>query len=74
LDCKKGRFRTIQNRPKDATGVCGHTPASEIARLKDLKIVLGMPVECFIQTSPCTVVSFLVEPLHDQISRAFREK
>jgi HlyD family secretion protein len=33
-----------------------------------------MPVECFIQTSPCTVVSFLVEPLHDQISRAFREK
>ena len=21
----KGRFRTIQNRPKDAAGVCGHT-------------------------------------------------
>jgi HlyD family secretion protein len=49
-------------------------PASEIERLKGLKIVPGMPVECFIQTSPRTVMSFLVKPLHDQISRAFREK
>lgn len=49
-------------------------PASEIARLKGLRIVPGMPVECFIQTSPRTVMSFLVKPLHDQISRAFREK
>jgi HlyD family secretion protein len=49
-------------------------PASEIARLKGLRIVPGMPVESFIQTSPRTVMSFLVKPLHDQISRAFREK
>jgi HlyD family secretion protein len=49
-------------------------PASEIERLKGLKIVPGMPVESFIQTSPRTVISFLVKPLHDQISRAFREK
>ena len=49
-------------------------PASEIARLKGLKIVPGMPVESFIQTSPRTVMSFLVKPLRDQISRAFREK
>jgi HlyD family secretion protein len=49
-------------------------PASEIARLKGLKIVPGMPVECFIQTSPRTVMSYLVKPLHDQISHAFREK
>jgi len=49
-------------------------PASEIARLKGLKIVPGMPVESFIQTSPRTVVSYLIRPFHDQISRAFREK
>jgi membrane fusion protein, type I secretion system len=49
-------------------------PASEIERLKGLKIVPGMPVESFIQTSPRTVISYLVKPLHDQISRAFREK
>ena len=49
-------------------------PASEIERLKGLKIVPGMPVEAFIQTSPRTVMSYLIRPLHDQISRAFREK
>jgi HlyD family secretion protein len=49
-------------------------PASEIARLGKLKIVPGMPVEAFIQTSPRTVMSYLVRPFHDQISRAFREK
>jgi membrane fusion protein, type I secretion system len=47
-------------------------PASEIERLKGLKILPGMPVESFIQTSPRTVI--LVKPLHDQINRAFREK
>ena len=49
-------------------------PASEIERLKGLKIVPGMPVEAFIQTSPRTVMSFLIKPLHDQISHAFRER
>jgi HlyD family secretion protein len=49
-------------------------PASEIARLEGQKIVPGMPVESFIQTSPRTVMSYLIRPLHDQISRAFREK
>ncbi|MFL6822530.1 MAG: HlyD family type I secretion periplasmic adaptor subunit [Xanthobacteraceae bacterium] len=49
-------------------------PAREIERLKGLKIVPGMPVESFIQTSPRTVITFLTKPLHDQISRAFREK
>jgi HlyD family secretion protein len=49
-------------------------PAREIERLKGLKILPGMPVESFIQTSPRTVISYLVKPLHDQISRAFREK
>ena len=41
-------------------------PASEIARLKGLTIVPGMPVDAFIQTSPRTVMSYLIKPLHDQ--------
>jgi HlyD family secretion protein len=46
----------------------------ELSRLEGLRLVPGMPVESFIQTSPRTVISYLVRPLHDQITRAFREK
>jgi HlyD family secretion protein len=49
-------------------------PASEVARLEGLKLVPGMPVEAFIQTSPRTVLSYIVRPLNDQLGRAFREK
>jgi HlyD family secretion protein len=46
----------------------------EIARLEGLKLVAGMPVEAFVQTTVRTVVSFFVRPLQDQIARSFREK
>jgi HlyD family secretion protein len=49
-------------------------PAEEIARLGEVKLVPGMPVEAFIKTGDRTMVSYLVKPLHDQITRAFREK
>jgi HlyD family secretion protein len=49
-------------------------PQVEIERLGDLRIVPGMPVEAFIQTSARTVMSYLVKPLHDQFNRAFRER
>jgi HlyD family secretion protein len=45
----------------------------ELARLKGLKIVPGMPVEAFIQTGNRTVLSYLLKPLSDQVMRAFRE-
>ncbi|MFL4981870.1 MAG: HlyD family type I secretion periplasmic adaptor subunit [Xanthobacteraceae bacterium] len=48
--------------------------ADEIARLNDLKLIAGMPVEAFIQTGDRTVMSYLVKPLHDQIVKAFRER
>ena len=38
------------------------------------RLVPGMPVEVFIQTTVRTVVSYFVRPLQDQIARAFREK
>ena len=50
----------------------GMTP-QEIARLGDVKLVPGMPVEVFIQTGDRTVMSYLMKPLADQINRAFRE-
>lgn len=46
----------------------------EVGRLGDLKLVPGMPVEAFIQTTPRTMLSYLMRPISDQISRAFREK
>ena len=49
-------------------------PAEEIARLGDVKLVPGMPVEAFVQTGDRTVMSYLMKPLSDQFTRAFREK
>jgi HlyD family secretion protein len=46
----------------------------EIARLGDVKLVPGMPVEVFAQTADRTVLSFLAKPLLDQVKRSFREK
>ncbi|MDU6834042.1 MAG: HlyD family type I secretion periplasmic adaptor subunit, partial [Bradyrhizobium sp.] len=49
-------------------------PPQEIARLGDVKLIPGMPVEAFVQTGDRTVLSYLMKPLHDQLMRAFREK
>jgi len=46
----------------------------EVARLQDLKLVAGMPVEAFIRTDDRTVMSYLVKPLRDQVMKAFRER
>ncbi|MGJ4940122.1 HlyD family type I secretion periplasmic adaptor subunit [Bradyrhizobium sp. HKCCYLS1011] len=49
-------------------------PPEEIARLGDVKLIPGMPVEAFVQTGDRTVLSYLMKPLSDQLMRAFREK
>jgi HlyD family secretion protein len=46
----------------------------EVARLGNVRLTPGMPVETFIQTGERTLVSYLVKPLHDQLMRSFREK
>jgi HlyD family secretion protein len=48
-------------------------PQSEIARLGNLHLVPGMPVESFVQTGSRTMMSYLTKPLSDQVTRAFRE-
>ncbi len=47
---------------------------SEIAKLKDLNLVAGMPVEGFIQTGERSALSYLLKPFRDQLDRAFREE
>jgi len=49
-------------------------PPEEVARLGDVKLIPGMPVEAFVQTGDRTVMSYLMKPLNDQLMRAFREK
>jgi HlyD family secretion protein len=46
----------------------------EIARLGNVKLVPGMPVEAFMKTYDRTVISYFTKPLQDQILRAFRER
>lgn len=47
--------------------------AKDRERLGSKVIVTGMPAEVFITTAQRTVISYLVQPLQDQIYRAFRE-
>lgn len=49
-------------------------PPEEAARLGDLTLVPGMPVEAFIRTGDRTVLSYLVKPIGDHAARAFREE
>ena len=48
--------------------------ASEVARLGDVKLIPGMPVDSFIKTGERTMISYLIKPLRDQVARAFTEK
>ena len=49
-------------------------PAAEVARLKDIRLLPGMPAEVFIQTHERTPLQYLLKPLHEQIARTFRER
>jgi len=48
--------------------------AAEVSRLGEKALVPGMPVEVFIRTGDRRVLSYLIKPLMDQITRAFREQ
>ncbi len=47
---------------------------SDVKRIRDRKLIPGMPVEAFIETLPRTALSYLTKPLADQFGRAFRER
>jgi HlyD family secretion protein len=46
----------------------------ELARMGDQRLIPGMPVEVFIQTTIRTVMSYFMRPFQDQLAKAFREK
>ncbi|TMV07246.1 HlyD family type I secretion periplasmic adaptor subunit [Ruegeria sediminis] len=48
-------------------------PPEELARLGSSALIPGMPVEAFLQTGERSVLSFLLKPLTDQLTHAFRE-
>ena len=49
-------------------------PPEEVAKLGEVKLIPGMPVEAFVQTGDRTLLSYLIKPLRDQLMRAFRER
>jgi HlyD family secretion protein len=48
-------------------------PPAEVAKLGDVRIVPGMPVETFVQTGERTMLSYFAKPLHDHLMRMFRQ-
>ncbi len=49
-------------------------PESQRARLGDVRLVPGMPVEAFLQIGERSVLSYLMKPLGDQVAKAWRER
>jgi HlyD family secretion protein len=49
-------------------------PGEEVARLKDILLVPGMPADVFIQTHERTPLQYLLKPLQEQMARTFRER
>ena len=46
----------------------------ELARLDGFALVPGMPVDAFLLTGARTVMSFLLKPVTDQVTKAWRER
>ncbi|MCH9764433.1 MAG: HlyD family type I secretion periplasmic adaptor subunit, partial [Alphaproteobacteria bacterium] len=46
----------------------------EVARLGENKLVPGIPADVQIHTGDRTALSYLIKPLQDQLSKAFRER
>ena len=49
-------------------------PPEQIAKLKGLDLVPGMPVEVYVQTGERSPLAYLMKPLTDYFVRAFREE
>jgi HlyD family secretion protein len=49
-------------------------PPEEVAKLGEVTIIPGMPVEAFVQTGERTMLSYFLKPLSDQLKRAFRQR
>lgn len=48
-------------------------PPDEMAQIKDIELVPGMPVEAFLKTGDRSVLAYLLKPITDHMNSAFRE-
>jgi HlyD family secretion protein len=48
-------------------------PKVELARVRNLSVTAGMQAEVFIEVGSRSPLSYLLRPLTDQVSRAFKE-
>jgi HlyD family secretion protein len=48
--------------------------SGELEKLVDQRIISGLPAELHLQTRERTILSYMMKPLTDQISRTFRER
>ncbi len=48
-------------------------PEDEMAKLGEINLSVGMPVEVFIQTGERTILNYILRPIRDQLNRALRE-
>lgn len=48
--------------------------SDQVARLGEAKLVVGMPVDVFIQTPGRTALAYLIKPLKEQAERALKER
>jgi HlyD family secretion protein len=49
-------------------------PPEEVAKLGEVTVIPGMPVEAFVQTGERTMLSYFLKPFSDQLMRAFRQR
>lgn len=49
-------------------------PPEEVAKIGDVTVIPGMPVEAFVQTGERTMISYFLKPLSDQMMRVFRQR
>jgi HlyD family secretion protein len=49
-------------------------PKGELARLRGVSIAAGMQADVFIEIGSRSPLSYLLRPLTDQVSRAFKER
>jgi HlyD family secretion protein len=47
---------------------------TEMAKLKGLRLIPGMPAEAYIKTGERTLANYLIKPLADQMQRGLRER
>lgn len=48
-------------------------PPEQVEKLEGLALIPGMPVEVYVQTGDRSPMAYLVKPLSDYFTRAFRE-